>query len=136
MVQIVTLTMVSPLSIFLRSPWIATTDIWIIVYVLSLPSFTWINMYTGDSPRYAMTCHLVGNRQMITVGGAGSASITKECDWERKGVAIYDLSTLSWGSTFTHDAAAYEVPEKVTLKIGGVYVHLLYFLSWTATLTI
>lgn len=93
-------------------------------------------MYTGDSPRYAMTCHLVGNRQMITVGGAGGASITKDCDWERKGVAVYDLSKLSWDSKFTHDAAPYEVPSKVTIKIGGMYVQLLHSSSWAISLTI
>lgn len=76
-----------------------------------------------------MTCHLVGNRQMITVGGAGTAAINKECDWERKSVAIYDLSALIWGSVFTHDAAPYEVPPKITSRIGGVYVHLSHFLS-------
>lgn len=83
-----------------------------------------------------MTCHLVGNRQMLTVGGAGAASITKDCDWERKGVAVYDLSKLSWGSTFVHDAAAYEVPSRVTSKIGGTYVQLLYSLSRAISLTI
>lgn len=86
-------------------------------------------MYTGDSPRYGMTCHLVGNRQMITIGGAGTAAINKECDWERKGVAIYDLTTLAWGSVFTHNAAPYEVPPKVTSRVGGVYVHLSHFSS-------
>jgi len=89
------------------------------VYVLSLPSFTWINIYTGQSPRYAMTCHVVGNRQMITTGGGTQAAITKDCDWEVKGVAIYDLSTLLWGSVYTANDAPYEVPKLVYNEIGG-----------------
>lgn len=93
-------------------------------------------MYTGDSPRYGMTCHLVGNRQMITVGGAGTAAINKDCDWELRGVAIYDLSTLAWGSKFDHDAAPYEVPPKIVNRIGGQYVQLLHFLSQAAMLIV
>lgn len=99
-----------------------TNDAFVLVYVLSLPSFSWINIYTGDSPRYAMTCHLVGNRQMITVGGGTQAAINRDCDWETKGVAIYDLSTLLWGSVFTHDAPPYEVPKPIINVIGGTHV--------------
>ena len=38
------------------------------IYALSLPSFTWVKIYEGDSPRYGHTCHPVGQRQMVTVG--------------------------------------------------------------------
>lgn len=83
-----------------------------------------------------MTCHLVANRQMITVGGASAAAINRDCDWETKSVAIYDLSTLEWGSSFVHDAAPYELPSRLTDVIGGQYVQLLHFLSRAVTLTI
>jgi hypothetical protein len=39
------------------------------IYVLSLPSFTWTRTFLGQGTRYGHTCHVVGNRQMITVGG-------------------------------------------------------------------
>lgn len=49
------------------------------VYVLSLPSFTWTMMYgPGNSPRFGHTCHLVGNRQMLTVGGI--SNLDMQCE--------------------------------------------------------
>ncbi|KAA8574999.1 hypothetical protein MFRU_002g03680 [Monilinia fructicola] len=90
------------------------------VYVLSLPSFTWIKVYEAvpGSPRFGHTCHLVGNRQMLTVGGA-QKQYSSYCDWESSGVAIYDLYKLSWTSTFHHDANSYIVPGNITDIIGG-----------------
>ncbi|PQE22714.1 cell wall anchored protein [Rutstroemia sp. NJR-2017a BVV2] len=90
------------------------------IYVLSLPSFTWTKVYetTPGSPRYGHTCHLVGNRQLLTVGGI-AGSFSTYCDWESKGVAIFDLSTLQWGSNFYHDAESYSLPSNLTAVIGG-----------------
>ncbi|KAM3067597.1 hypothetical protein ACMFMG_000089 [Clarireedia jacksonii] len=91
------------------------------IYVLSLPSFTWTKVYGATppgSPRFGHTCHLVGNRQMLTVGGAQSA-LSTYCDWESKGVAIFDMSTLQWGSNFYHDAESYSLPSNLTAVIGG-----------------
>ena len=97
------------------------------VWVLSLPSFTWTLIYSGISPRYAHTCHQVGNRTMLTVGGVAAESqkqaqntaITPPCDWEVKGVGVYDMSDLIWGSVFDANAPAYEVPAAVVSTIGG-----------------
>ena len=98
-------------------------DIW----VLSIPSFTWTKIYAGVSPRFAHTCHLVGNRTMLTVGGlrdasqmeALSSSVVEPCDWEVKGVGVYDISDLIWGSVFNPNTPAYEVPDAVVSTIGG-----------------
>ncbi|KAE9973280.1 hypothetical protein BLS_003664 [Venturia inaequalis] len=89
------------------------------IYILSMPSFTWSLMYTGDSARYGHTCHLVGNRQMLTVGGSLNLNVTSGCDWEEKGVAILDLSTKQWGSVFNAKAPAYTVTQDVVNIIGG-----------------
>ena len=68
-------------------------DIW----VLSLPSFTWIKIYEGTAPRYAHTCHKVGSRTMITVGGAANTKYaTGPCDWETAGVGVLDISDVTW----------------------------------------
>lgn len=49
------------------------------VYVLSLPSFTWTMLYgEGSGPRFGHTCHLVGNRQMLTVGGVSTLDVKCE----------------------------------------------------------
>lgn len=76
-------------------------------------------MYTGDSARYGHTCHLVGNRQMLTVGGSLNLNVTSGCDWEEKGVAILDLSTKQWGSIFNAKAPAYTVTQDIVNVIGG-----------------
>jgi hypothetical protein len=76
-------------------------------------------MYSGDSPRYGHTCHLVGNRQLLTVGGALGTNITKACDWETKSVGIMDLSTNTWGSVYNAYAPAYEVTQVLVDVIGG-----------------
>ena len=72
-----------------------------------------------------MTCHLVGNRQMLTVGGFSSTNLSLSCDWEVKSVAIYDMSDLIWGSVFHAAAPAYQVPGPVADVIGGRFVNFL-----------
>jgi Kelch motif len=106
------------------------------LYVLSLPSFTWVKVrayirvlwsfgtnitkiFEGQSPRYGMTCHLMGERQLITVGGYSSLNLTSGCDWEDKGVGVYDVSALLWGSRYLADAGGYTVPTPVVSAIGG-----------------
>jgi hypothetical protein len=89
------------------------------MYILSMPSFVWIQMYKGESPRYGHTCHLIANRQLLTVGGSGSLNITKGCDWEYKGVGIMDLSTKTWGSVYNAHAAPYTLTQDIVDKVGG-----------------
>ena len=110
-------------------------DIW----VLSLPQFHWtkvtkrsdrfsshgltfgIQIFEGTAPRYGHTCHLIEPRQMLTVGGWSDddTNRTNDCDWESRGVAIYEMSTLTWGSVYSAELPAYEVPQLVVDEIGG-----------------
>lgn len=53
---------------------------------------------------------------MITVGG-NTPGMT--CDWELKGVAVWDLTALTWGSVFLADAPDFQVPHKVLAITGG-----------------
>jgi hypothetical protein len=88
------------------------------VYVLSIPSFTWTPIFTdGASPRWGHNCHIAGNRQMITVGG--NISNTGICDWETKGVAVLDMSTVTWGSVFQSNQSDYQLPQAVLSVTGG-----------------
>jgi hypothetical protein len=89
------------------------------VYVLTLPSFTWIKMFTGSSPRWGHTCHLVGNRQLLTVGGSLNMTLNTTCDWEFKSVAIMDLTTNQWGNVYNAFAAPYHVPFDIVDVVGG-----------------
>ncbi|KAJ5314466.1 Major facilitator superfamily domain general substrate transporter [Penicillium atrosanguineum] len=88
-------------------------------YVLTIPSFTWIKLLEGISPRYGHTCHLVANSQMLTVGGIRYDSITKGCDWETKSVAILNLNNTQWGQVYDPDAGEYTLPSQIYNVIGG-----------------
>src|ERR1700761_980218 len=82
------------------------------VYILTLPTFRWIKLFQGDSPRFGHTCHLVGSRQLLTVGGIDNFNTTKKCDWEAKSVAILDLSSKTWGSVYNANAPPYTVTQE------------------------
>lgn len=87
------------------------------VWILSLPAFHWTQVYAiGTSPRWGHDCHVAGQREMITVGGN---TTNEKCDWEKKGVAVLDMTTVNWGSVFDADAGAYKVPRAVLGAIGG-----------------
>lgn len=84
------------------------------VFVLSLPTFTWVQVwFDGQSPRYGHTCHIIGD-QMLTVGGLVKSSA---CDWEDKGVAIFNATEVNWTSAYTPDAPAYVLPHSVASKV-------------------
>lgn len=95
------------------------TQVYDQTYVLSIPSFTWIKIMEGASPRYAHSCHVVGKSQMLTVGGARYENITQGCDWEYKSVAILNLKNSQWGEVFDYNAGEYTLPAKIYNVIGG-----------------
>lgn len=96
-------------------------DIW----VLSLPGFVWELVYQGTSPRAGHTCHRVNSRTMITVGGTANTDYgSPPCDWETKGVGVFEISDLVWGSVYNASVGNYEIPAKVVANIGGKYVHI------------
>lgn len=89
------------------------------VFVLSLPSFVWFEAnYTSSDPRWTHTCHIVGNRQMLSIGGLNpsapthSASIN-ETDPFWEGVKVFDLTELQWTNHYNATAAPYLAPSAV-----------------------
>ena len=91
------------------------------IWVLSIPSFTWTKIYQGTSPRYGHTCHRVGTRTMLTVGGAENIKYNQTpCDWETKGVGVFDMTDLEWGSVYDANAPNYTLPNLVASTIGSV----------------
>jgi hypothetical protein len=88
-------------------------------WVLSLPSFQWKLVDQGTKPRYSPTCHVVGNRQMITTGGSDTSALTSGCDWQTRGVGVLDMSSIVWGSTYNAAADPYVVPDIIVEVIGG-----------------
>lgn len=90
------------------------------VYILSLPSFTWTKVYgEGYWFRYGHTCHRASNRQLVTVGGAMSWGFYSSCDPETHGIAVYDMTQLTWNDNYTVYDEAYEVPGSLIQTIGG-----------------
>lgn len=85
------------------------------IYVLSIPSFEWTQVYgPGQSPRYRHTCHIVGST-MITVGGQTPDA---DCDWESEGVGVLDMSSMIWGSVYTPTASEYSLPSLVARNLA------------------
>jgi hypothetical protein len=80
------------------------------VYILSLPAFTWIQVPVSADQRAAHNCRVIGNRQMISIGGAVNNNSIFIDPWPN-GMGIFDMTELTWGSTYNATAAPY-VPSK------------------------
>jgi hypothetical protein len=86
------------------------------VYVLSLPAFNWQKAsYTPRRSRAWHTCNLVGNRQMVVVGGKqpwlnDSSQIP---DIWTQGIGVFDLSAMEWEDQYDAAAAPYVTPDVV-----------------------
>ena len=77
-------------------------------------------VFGGNSPRFGHSCHFVGNRQMVTVGGIrNGTNATWQCDWEYRGVAMFDLTALGWGSVYDSGKPPYQVASKISAVVGG-----------------
>ncbi|SPJ70371.1 uncharacterized protein FTOL_00099 [Fusarium torulosum] len=102
------------------------------VYILSLPSFTWIKSYpldrngTGDYPSHSLSCDIVNQgSQMLTIGGAfpqGGSTCDVDEVW---GVHNIDLGNKIksnfkkvWAG-YDPTLFGYKVPGFVTSVIGG-----------------
>lgn len=101
-------------------------DLW----VLSIPSFQWIQIDDGTvGPREpdtthplgreGHTCNLIENSMMIMFGGRELPNFSRPC--ETTAIYAYDLNKLSWVETFDPEVAAqpYNVSKAVYSVIGG-----------------
>ena len=85
------------------------------VYLLSLPAFTWLRVgKTQNLRRRAMRCQLIGNSQMLVIGGSFFANDDRSrVDPWPNGMAVFDLSTLDWTESYNHLAEKYRRPSIV-----------------------
>ena len=92
------------------------------IFVLSLPSFQW---YQADYPpvnaRFEHSCNVIGQRQMLIVGGASS-----KVSWDfngnntdpwTKGLNIFDMSAMAWSDGYNANAEAYVTSDMVNAGI-------------------
>lgn len=94
------------------------------MWILSLPSFKWFKVdYSNQASwkvaggRTSHTCQIIGNRQMVIIGGGRSAEAHDQCI--NTTLFIFDMSTLSWTAGFDSTLTAYTVPALITDVIGG-----------------
>jgi hypothetical protein len=96
------------------------------VYILTLPSFTWIKWYPTapgpGSPHHTLTCNVVSGTQMLVIGGTFPAS--EACDapevWGTHNLNLgkIDPDQAMW-SDFYPNLTEYKVPPEIVAVIGG-----------------
>ncbi|KAI0024864.1 hypothetical protein F4780DRAFT_775351 [Xylariomycetidae sp. FL0641] len=97
------------------------------VYVLSLPSFTWIKFYPDDNttdqyPHNTLTCNVIDGAQMIIIGG--TFPLDDSCDVpDQWGSHSLDLGKQNPDNAvwylYRSNLAGYLVPDEITDVIGG-----------------
>lgn len=97
------------------------------IYILTLPTFTWIKMYpdtngTGSYPHHSMTCNVVNKAQMFIHGGF--FPLNNDCDVPDQ-FGLHDVSLgrqnkdKSPWMLFEPDLTKYAVPTDVISVVGG-----------------
>ncbi|TDZ26010.1 Kelch repeat-containing protein [Colletotrichum orbiculare MAFF 240422] len=87
------------------------------VYVLSLPGFVFFKANGPSTKRADQACVVVGQRQMLSVGGTDGFlgypnSLTDPDPWA-SGLGVFDLTQMKWVDGYNAHAEAYESPEVV-----------------------
>lgn len=96
------------------------------INILTLPAFHWITVpYNPQNPRHGHSCNAVGGSQIISIGGVDStAIITPEQNIIKRtfdnspdpfaqGLAIFDVTQLSFVNQYIAQAPPYRQSEKV-----------------------
>lgn len=98
------------------------------VYILTIPTFTWIKAYpnttneTGEFPHHSLSCNVVSQGQMLIIGGSFPLSST--CDVPAQfGTHNLDLGQQNpekaWWQLFRPNLTTYAVPDAVVGVVGG-----------------
>jgi hypothetical protein len=92
------------------------------VYVLSVPSFTWMKVYTGNSThgRAGHKCVKPYPDQMFVIGGYPSLPGDSPMCVEGGIVQVFNLSSATWMTSYDPSVwTNYSVPNMITAIIGG-----------------
>jgi hypothetical protein len=92
------------------------------LYILSLPTFTWIPWWNSSGvgvPHHSLTCNVVGG-QMLIIGG--TFPLNSNCDvpmqWGTHNVDLGKVSGKPW-ITYNNNVTSYVVPPEVIAVVGG-----------------
>jgi Kelch motif len=90
------------------------------VYILSLPSFEWIKAFAGEDEREGHSCHVIGSRMLMTVGGhKASYKLPGPCDWLPNSIALFDMVNMTWVGVYNPDEIPYNISTVISERIGG-----------------
>ncbi len=86
------------------------------IYILSLPAFRWFKApYEARHARHGQTCHVVGRRHLLSIGGADASGMKRYYedrfntpDPFPQGLGLFDMTLLNWTAYYNASAAAYE----------------------------
>ena len=96
------------------------------VYVLSLPAFVWFQTpATTTIRRCSHTCTIIGNRQMISIGGRPPSTLNvfgADQDPWASGIGVLDMTGLYWKDHYDAAAEPYQRPEIVMNYYNQSYV--------------
>ncbi|KAF8464423.1 hypothetical protein BDZ91DRAFT_255725 [Kalaharituber pfeilii] len=92
------------------------------LWVLSLPSFTWIRAYSGIQPTIGASCQLLNDNFMMVIGPR--TAMFKSTDWTAEECtplwSVYDLTRGTWDSQFNPARKEkYAVRPEISIVIGG-----------------
>ncbi|OAP56043.1 hypothetical protein AYL99_10195 [Fonsecaea erecta] len=96
------------------------------VYVLSLPAFRWFQTpATTTTRRCSHTCSVIGNRQMVSIGGRPPSTFNQfgaDFDEWASGIGVMDMTELQWKDHYDAGAAPYERSQLVQKYYDQSYV--------------
>ena len=79
------------------------------VYILTLPGFRWFRVAASAPSRAGSSCQVVGNRQLLSIGGWDPTAIAPYASKDpwNYGIGIFDMTELSWRPRYNADSAPY-----------------------------
>ena len=103
------------------------------INILTLPAFTWVSVpFDAQSTRYGHSCNAVGGSQILSIGGADAdppqTSVAASGyalgafdtpDPNAQGLAIFDMTSLTWSSQYTTGAPPYEQSDLIKQVYSG-----------------
>ncbi|KIW26325.1 hypothetical protein, variant [Cladophialophora immunda] len=96
------------------------------VYVLSLPAFRWFQTpATTSTRRCSHTCSVIGNRQMVSIGGRPPSTFNQfgaDFDEWASGIGVMDMTELQWKDHYDAAAAPYERAQLIQKYYDQNYV--------------